>query len=276
MATPPDRNPPKARNVPERADTGAVDPTDYVPTEKEAPTPASAAPGAVSSDAPVDPALPEIADSQRKPHRRNAPVAETVRAVKGVVDTAKKAVDTVRNAVSPSNQPKLSDKATIEGARVKDAKRMRGVKRYRKEVRNVINPLIRAAFINTGYAGVSSADVEAVFASLGETKALVGCKVSKTGNLSIRSLPVTDVLSYVLGDVAIDTELMLARQWLAHPTLFDLGVIVGTAASLYQSLTAKDSAISLAIEAAVAKHVAKNSEEPIKAEARVSDAPFEG
>lgn len=271
MATPVNGNAPKARNAPERADTGAVDPTDYVPTPKEAPTPASDAPGIAAADASTEAPLPEIAETTRKPYQKKAPIASAVNAVKSTMDTAKKAVDTVRNVVSPPNQPRQSDKATIEGARVKDAKRMRGVKRYRKEVRNVINPLIRAAFINTGYAGVSSADIEEVFRSLGETKALVGCKVSKTGNLSIRSLPVTDVLSYVLGDVAIDTELMLARQWLAHPTLFDIGVIIGTAASVYQSITSSDSALVKAIEAAVAKHVAKNSEEPIKAEAKVSD-----
>jgi hypothetical protein len=264
---------PKARNVPERADTGAVDPTDYTPTDKVAPTPANEAPGAVTADTPVDPALPEISDAQRKPYRRNAPVAETVRAVKGAAETVKKGFETVRNAVNAPGARKLNDKELVAAIAAKDSQRSKAVKRYRSETKSLVNPLIRAAFIQEGINGASQASVDAVWGALQGIKTPVGYRVTKRGEIKVKSLPITEVFSYTFGSTALDVETWGARQWLNHPTVFDVLVVAGAAVNTYQSLAQQDSPFMVAIRNAVKEHAAV-TDEPIKAEARISDAPL--
>jgi hypothetical protein len=266
---------PKARNVPERAETGAVDPTDYTPTDKVAPTPANEAPGAVTADSPVEAVLPEIAEAQRKPHRRNAPVAETVRAVKGAAETVKKGFETVRNAVNPPNTRKLNDKELIAAIAAKDSQRSKAVKRYRGETKSLVSPLIRAAFIQEGINGASQASVDAVWNALQGIKTPVGYRVTKRGDIKVKSLPITEVFAYTFGSTALDVETWGARQWINHPTVFDVLVVMGAAANTYQSLSQADSPFMLAIREAVKAH-SNNSDAPIKAEARVSDPPVEG
>jgi hypothetical protein len=266
---------PKARNMPERADTGTVDPTDYVPSQKEAPVPASDAPGAVTADAASEPVLPEIADSQRIPKRRNAPVADTVKAVKGAVDSVKATVNKVRDAVNQPQQRKLNDRELIAAIAAKDSQRSKAVRRYKAETKSLVSPLIRAAFIQEGISGASQASVDSVWRALQSIKTPVGYRVTKRGDIKVKSIPITEVFAYTFGSTALDVEAWGARQWINHPTVFDVLVVMGAAANAYQSLSQADSPFMLAIREAVKAH-SDNSDAPIKAEARVSDPPVEG
>lgn len=255
----------------ERADTGAVDPTDYQPTDKPAPEPAEATPGITSAtDTSVEPPLPEIADKPRKPRHKRTPVAEAARAVKSTVDTVKAGVDKARAFVSGGEKP-ITDNELTRAVRDKDAKRMRGVARYRRQTRAVVNPLIRAVFIQCGMSGVSARDVESVFTALQSVKTPVGYKAAKNGNISLRELPITDAFAYTLGSTALDVELWGARQWIRHPTLFDAAVLAGTGLAAYQTFTADDSPLKVAIRDIVEKYHAEKGE-PIKAEAKVTDS----
>jgi hypothetical protein len=238
---------------------------EYRPQDKDAPIPANEVP----SDSAPDSSLPEIAEAPRKPRHKKAPIASVVSGVKNTVDTARKAVESVRDAVSPSG-PKLSDKALAQAIDAKDKQRSAAVKRYRRETRGIINPLIRAVFIQEGIQGVSAESVDAVWTALQSITTPAGYRITKRGDVRVRRIPITDVFSYTFGSTALDVELWGARQWIAHPTVFDVLVIAGAGLSTYQAATLDGSPIREAIAEIVKSHIAKN-EDPIKAEVRVSD-----
>lgn len=277
MATPANGNAPKARNVPERADTGAVDPSDYTPTPKAAPEPANDAPGIVAADASTEAPLPEISDSQRKPYKRNAPVADTVRAVKSGVEKARSVVERAAKAIEGNGKP-VNNVELLKKIADKDKRRMRAVSKYRPVSRMMFNPLIRARLISKGVENATEAQVEAIYLAVSGLKVFAGAAVTAKGHLKARSLPATDLFPYIFGGAADKGFNKVAEQSINHPVLFDFFVVGGALANVLVSSMSGDSAIGKAIDAAIASQQKQGQppQEPIKAEARVSDPPTEG
>jgi len=77
-----------------------------------------------------------------------------------------------------------------------------------------------------------------------------------------RNVKTTEVPAYMLGSVAMDAEDMLAKQWLAHPTMFDVAVTVGAVANMVLSIMDESSPLGSAIKTVIDAHKAKANKPP--------------
>lgn len=264
---------PLAKSAPkERVDTGAVDPTSYVPKDKAAPEPAIAS-GVAGSVLPVesDENLPELSTPARSPRPGKATVATVTKGVKSAVASVTETAGRVKAALTPP--PMRGDFAKLVND--KDTRRMKGVKRYSRDTQVMFRSVVRSTFIAQGVTGVSAEDIDAAVDALSLIKTPVGFRVTKRGELKRREVSVTEVPAYMLGSVAISAEEGLARQWLAHPTMFDIGATVVAVGSVVTSIMDETSPFGQAMAKIIEAHKAKASAdrgEPIKAEATIHDA----
>lgn len=264
---------PLAKSAPkERVDTGAVDPTSYVPKDKAAPEPAIAS-GVAGSVLPVesDENLPELSTPTHSPRPGKATVATVTKGVKSAVASVTETAGRVKAALTPP--PMRGDFAKLVND--KDTRRMKGVKRYSRDTQVMFRSVVRSTFIAQGVTGVSAEDIDAAVEALSLIKTPVGFRVTKRGELKRREVSVTEVPAYMLGSVAISAEEGLARQWLAHPTMFDIGATVVAVGSVVTSIMDETSPFGQAMAKIIEAHKAKASAdrgEPIKAEATIHDA----
>jgi len=261
---------PLAKSAPkERVDTGAVDPTSYVPKDKAAPEPAIAS--GIGAVVESEETLPELSTPTRSPRPGKASVANVVKGAKSAVASVTAAVERAKTAITPP--PMRGDFAKLVND--KDARRMKGVKRYSKDTAVMFRSVVRSTFIAQGVTGVSAEDIDAAVEALSLIKTPVGFRVTKRGELKRREVSVTEVPAYMLGSVAISAEEGLARQWLAHPTMFDIGATVVAVGSVVTSIMDETSPFGQAMAKIIEAHKAKASAdrgEPIKAEATIHDA----
>lgn len=224
-------------------------PHDYSPPDKEAPIPSEPAPGINSASD-----LPEISDRPRKPRHKR--VAETV------VQAVKDGVGKVKAIAGETDtkQKKLSDNELARAVYAEDSRRMRAVKRYKRESGAVLSPAIRSVLRARGFAKVDASAIDAVLRVLQQSKSFAGYTVTKTGVIKIRRLGPGDKLAYTFGSTAMDIELWGARQWLAHPTVFDVIANLATVADVYDSLTDEGSPLYEAIKDAVDSVMASQEE----------------
>jgi len=252
---------PLARIAPkERVDTGATDPSDYVPSVKEAPTPVESAPGLDAVE------LPEIGTVTRPARPSKATVANAVKSVKSVAASVGETANKVKQALASTEIRDLAKRIDD-----KDKRRMKGVKRYSKDTVALFNSVVRSAFIAQGVTNVSPDDVASAVDALSELKTPVGFRVTKRGELKRREVSVTEVPAYLLGSVALNAEEAAAKQWINHPTLFDVGVTIVATANVVTSVMDPTSPIGQAMARIIEAHKADRGE-PIKAEAAITDA----
>jgi hypothetical protein len=250
----------KPAKVAERADTGTVDPTDYVPTPKEAPIPESDAPGIVSSDKPSRGGRVEVIPEARKPKGAN-PVKQVVDGVKDVADRVSRAVS------SQGNQPTVNRSQLLRDIAAKDDTRMRAVRRYGKKFREAIPTAVEYALIAKGEKATPE-KLEAITVKVLGTKIMCGFKVAGKGKGEYeaeRYLPFASGLAYMHGSVALTGVEWTARQWIKRPAVADI---------LLTTLAIADVALrALSPEGIIGKAVVEAMEsldnEPIKATARV-------
>ena len=258
---------PLAKSAPkERVDTGAVDPTSYVPQSKVAPEPAIAS--GIGAAVESEETLPELSTPTRSPRPGKATVASVVKSAKSTVESVKGAVDRVREVVS-SGRP-ISDNELTKAIRAKDEKCMRAVKRYRKSSDDGARVLLGLAFKAEGYKDATEVDIEEVFAKLRDIKVFAGYKVTKRGDITDRILPIVDVFPYTLGTAALDVEMWSARQWINHPKVADFFIILAAVVRGYLSTVFGESIIKAHME--LKAKASADRGEPIKAEATIHDA----
>jgi len=247
---------PVARNVPKRADTGRVDPTDYTPTDKVAPTPAVASGIADKGETLADDTL-EVAPS----------FARVKKPTQAVVDTVKKAVETVKG--EPSKR--LSPDARLRAVALFDDTRMRAVKRFSRRIQSdVIRPLVTVALLARGLKPSddgSESEFEVSYKKALSHRVQSGYRV-KGDRVAPRMLTIAQHIAYTVGRHVVAIDDWTVDKWIAYPNamdvVFSVGAIVDTFAMLYASESIK------AMVGAIVDGV--TSREPIKADARVSNA----
>lgn len=251
---------PVARNVPKRVDTGRVDPTDYTPSDKVAPIPAVASGIADKGETLADETL-EVAPS----------FARVKKPTQAVVDTVKKAVETVRG--EPSKR--LSGDARKRLIAEEDNRRMRAVRRYAKSIRETaVIPVIGGLLASKGFvpSGSPEGDYEAELQRIITIKVVSGRRVMKSGEERYRELDIASHLAYTLGRGSLSFEDTISEQWLKHPVVADILLTVMGVASVVASIYFKEIATTVLGEFfAKAINFAPSVEEPIKTDARVSD-----
>ena len=218
-------------------------PYDYTPQDKDPPTPAEEAPGINSA---AD--LPEISDKPRKPRHKKA-----VESVKEAVRSGVEKVKAVVGDTSDKRSKPVSHDELARAVHAEDTRRMRAVKRYKRESSAVLSPAIRSVLRARGFAKVDASTIDAVLRVLQQSKSFAGYTVTKTGTIKIRRLAPGDKLAYTFGSTAMDVELWGAKQWLAHPTVFDVIANLATVADVYDSLTDEGSPLHNAVREAVEK-----------------------
>lgn len=229
MATPVTGNAPKARNVPERADTGVVDPTDYVPSPKEAPAPANAS--GIGEPVKANDTDPEIADVVRAPRNRGKGAVETVKgAVNGVADKVR--------AVVPSSPAKpLHPVERLRAVKAHDERGMRAVERFAGTARGyILSPAIRIALRSQGITGASVDTVTSIVDSICEPEKFAGFYVDENNAIAHRQLAMDELIAYTLGNQALAVEDKLVDFSVNHPTAFDMLVFGGRIADMTLSL----------------------------------------
>lgn len=268
----------QARNAP-KPRRESVDPTDYVPTDKAAPTPAVAS-GIADSTAvkpvdpkPVEPAVIneaiEVAASFTAPKRPQPSI-----------------VDRVKRLVEPSQGPKgepakkLSPDARRKAVADEDSRRMRAVRRYAKGLRSdIVGPAIHGLLLTKGLKpsdkGEEQGEFEKLYHHAMTMKVVSGRRVTKGGEERNRELDIASHIAYTLGRGSLSFEEWCSDQWLKHPLISDiLLTVVGIAsvvASVYFDEIIKE--FLRGFLGRVFNGASLVNEEPIKAEARVTEAP---
>lgn len=248
MAIPPTAR--QARNVPERADTGTVDPTDYVPTPKEAPIPAvSSGLGASSVEADTD---PEIAERVRAPRNRGKGAVETVKgAVSGVADK-------VRSVVPSSPAKPLHPVERLRAVKAHDERGMRAVERFSDTARGyIVSPAIRMALRSQGITGASRETVGAIVEEVCGEQKFAGFRVDENNTIAHRDLAMDELIAYTLGNQALAVEDKLVDFSINHPTAFDFLVFGGRVVDMTLSLADSD-----AVKAAIHAHIESQKPAP--------------
>lgn len=223
-----------------------VNPTDYVPSDKEAPSPATPAPGIDSATAaPVETrdVEPEIAEKVRKPRTRQA------------VEAVRQATDTVVRAASRLQQT-VDVKRMSEGQRaraVDDAhkRRSRAARRYGSTVKDVmLRPAVRMALRSQGINGAPAELVDTIVNEVCREKRFAGFKTSKKGTVEHHKLTLDRLIAYTIGSHAIGVEDWIVDASVNHPTMFDVLVFIMAMGTMVETL-ATSSVIASAIEAHV-------------------------
>lgn len=268
---------PVARNAP-KPRRESVDPTDYVPTDKAAPTPAVAsgigdAPAVKPVEPkPVEPTVIsgeaiEVAPSFNTPKRPQP----------SIVDRVKRLVE------SPSGQKgepakKLSPDARRKAVADEDSRRMRAVRRYAKGLRSdIVGPAIHGLLLTKGLKpsdkGEESGEFEKLYHHAMTMKVVSGRRVTKSGEERNRELDIASHIAYTLGRGSLSFEEWCSDQWLKHPLISDiLLTVVGIAsvvASVYFDEIIKE--FLRGFLGRVFNGASLVNEEPIKAEARVTE-----
>lgn len=236
----------------ERADTGAVDPTDYVPTDKSAPIPESDAPGIVSADIEVSRDQTRVKPPRHKTAQR-------------IIDGAKDAVRSVTGGKDTSGkqqQRPVSKQERLAAFDAEDKRRLRAKKRYAGKTRALLSPIVRIELRSLGYKGLDPSIVDLIVAELCKEKRHAGYMV-KGQEVVSRDLPLDHLLAYTLGAHYLKIDDAMADQWLKHPTLFDAGTIVMALVDIGVTMTDEESPLRVAIRRIV--------ESSVKVQARVSD-----
>lgn len=230
-------------------------PLDYQPPAKDPPPVTEDAPGLADAQAArasleatqaAPESLTEIAANPRKPRQKKA--------TERVAETARQVVSRVREAVGEKpgeKRPTESELAKLVAA--EDARRMRAVKRYRSEARGVLSPVVRGVLRQMGLAKVPQETIDAVIDSVERTRSFAGYMSTKGGQVKVRRLGPGAKLAYTFGSTAMDVELWGARQWLKHPTVFDVIANVATAAELWDQATVEGSPLHKAIQEAASR-----------------------
>ena len=269
----------QARNAP-KPRRESVDPTDYVPTDKAAPTPAVAS-GIVDAPAvkpvepkPVEPTVIsgeaiEVAPSFTAPKRPQP----------SLVDRVKRLVE---SPSGPKGEPvkKLSSETRRKMIADEDARRMRAVRRYAKSLRtDIIGPAIHGLLLTKGLKpsdkGEERGEFEKLYHHAMTMKVVSGRRVTKGGEERNRELDIASHIAYTLGRGSLSFEEWCSDQWLKHPLISDiLLTVVGIAsvvASVYFDEIIKE--FLRGFLGRVFNGTPLAGKDPIRAEAKVTDAP---
>lgn len=243
-----------------------VDPTDYVPTPKEAPEPATPTVGdTVAPTLASEPrgARTEVIPAPRKPRHTGA--------VASALETAKGVADKVRKVIEPVSQPTANHSARLRDIDAKDKRHMRAVRKYGKRFREALPTMVRYALIAQGVKPETST-VNSLVATIAETKVDCGFKVVESKREgkgeTMRRLPFHLAMAYLYGVPAVSVEEWSADQWIKHPIAATGILTVLAFGDVWLSAFAEGTPFAQAVASAVASVA---SQEPIKAEARVSD-----
>jgi len=242
-----------------------VNPADYTPTDKVAPTPAIASGipdvGVKSTSLASDDSL-EVASS----------FVSAKKASTSVVETVKRAVSKVQPDPAKRMHPDARKRAVAD----EDARRMRAVKRHAKTIRETaVIPAIGGLLATKGLVPSENGDgpFEAELKRLVTMKVISGRRVLKNGEERNRELDIASHLAYTLGRGSVSFDDAISEQWLKHPVIADILLTVMGVASIVASVYFQEIATKIVGEFfSRAIKFAPNSEDPIKASAKVSDA----